>query len=310
MIVKIKDDKSYIEDVCLNDITDSYTTPIYIYSQKIISDTYKHLKLHLSSEIFYSIKANSNQAILTLIKNLGAGADVVSAGELQRAISAGFNPDKIIFEGVGKSKNDIEYAIDKNIRLINAESLNEILLIDEIGKSLHKKVNIGVRLNPNIDGKTLEKISTGKKTDKFGIGIEKLPEIISLANTLNYIELKGISCHIGSQINDLNIFKKVFKTMKKAAEKTISSGINLEHLDLGGGFSVNYEEDLNSLDIKSIGDLIKSIFRDVKYKISFEPGRYLVAKAGILITKILTTKKNGNINFLVVDVPIIFPPNL
>ena len=301
MNINFQNDLPYLEEVCINDIIKSNPTPFYLYSQTNIINTYKNLEKDLSSEIFYAIKANSNQAILRLMKNLGAGADVVSAGEMQRAITAGFNPLKIIFEGVGKSKEDIQYAINGDIRLINAESINEIKLIDQIANSLNKKINIGVRLNPDIDGNTLNKISTGKKTDKFGINIDLLEEIILLIKSLKNIELRGISCHVGSQLNNLKIFKKIFTTMKKTADTILLNEINLKHVDLGGGFAVNYEKDENDFNIKDLGRLVKLIFNDDRYKISFEPGRYIVAKSGFIISKILTTKQNGKINFIITD---------
>ena len=301
MSIYFKNNKPFVEGVCLDDIINSHSTPFYIYSQKGITETYKKLIENLNSEIFFSVKANSNQAILKLLNSCGAGADVVSVGELERALVAGFNPDKIIFEGVGKSKNDIEYAIEKNIRLINIESINELILVNSIGSRLHKKINIGIRLNPDIDGKTLNKISTGKKTDKFGININQLNEIITIIKSCENINLKGISCHIGSQIHDLSIFKNVFQTMKKTANLLINKKINIEHVDLGGGFGVNYDKDSDDLDLNELGILIKSTYYDASYKISFEPGRFLVAKSGILISRILTTKENGGINFLITD---------
>ena len=293
--------KFLCQGVNLDNIINSTATPFYLYSQKEIEQNYNNLNNTLFSEIFFSVKANSNQAILSLIKNLGAGADTVSAGEIQRCLKVGFNPDKIIYEGVSKSEHDIRYAIKQNIRLINIESLDEIPLINKIGQSLNKVVNVGVRLNPDIDAGTLNKISTGKKTDKFGINIEEIDSVISLVSTLQNIDLISISCHIGSQINDIKIFEKVFLKMKEAADHTLSKNINLKHLDLGGGFAVNYKKIKNDFDIKSIGKLVSSIFQNTPYKISFEPGRYLVAKAGILITKVITTKTNGNINYLITD---------
>ena len=291
----------FVEGVSINHIINSCNTPFYLYSQKIITDTYNLLKNTLSSEIFFAVKANPNQAILKLMKNCGAGADVVSVGELHRALNVGFDPNKIIFEGVGKSKEDIRYAVEKNIRLINVESISELGLVDQIGKNFNKKINVGIRLNPDIDGQTLDKISTGKKTDKFGIPLDQLQNIISLVQSCNYINLKGISCHIGSQIHDISIFEKIFETMKDAAEIALSSGIDLEHVDLGGGLGVNYEKDQNEMNINDLKKLIFKFFNDVPYKISFEPGRYLVAKSGMIITKILTAKENGGINFLITD---------
>ena len=292
--------KPFVEGVCLNNITNSHSTPFYLNSQKKISETFENLKFNLCSEIFYAVKANSNQAILTLFKNMGAGADVVSVGELNRALKAKFKPDKIIFEGVGKSKEDIEFAIKKNIRLINTESKNEIKLINAISKNLNKKTNIGIRLNPNINSKSINKISTGKKTDKFGIPINELNEIILLTKNLKNINLIGISCHIGSQIMDIATFAKVFKTMKEAASLALSKKIPLKFLDLGGGFGISYKTN-NDLNIKNIKKLLNTFFGDVPYSISFEPGRFLIAKSGVIITKILNSKKNGGVNYLITD---------
>ena len=164
MIILFKNDKPFIEGVCLDELTTTVETPFYLYSQKSITDAYKKLKDSLNTKIFFSVKANSNQAIISLMKSLGAGADVVSAGELERALRAGISPDKIIFEGVGKSTNDIKYAINNKIRQINVESIKELEKVNSIGKSLGLKVNIGIRLNPNISSQTHHKISTGKKT--------------------------------------------------------------------------------------------------------------------------------------------------
>ena len=301
MDITFHKNRPFFEGVCIEDILDSQNTPFYLYSQKNIEDTYKNLNNSLRSEIFYAVKANSNQALLRIMKNCGSGADVVSAGELERSLEAGFDPTQIIFEGVGKSETDIKFAINKNIRLINVESLNEIKLINEVGSNLNKTINIGIRLNPDIHGNTIDKITTGKKTDKFGIDIDQLTNIFSELKSYKHINIKGISCHVGSQLKDLKIFENVFSTMKKTADEFSSQAIKLEHVDLGGGFGVNYESEINNLDIQGIGKLINKIFLQSGYKISFEPGRYLVAKSGVIITKILTSKKNGGINFLITD---------
>ena len=301
MDITFHKNRPFFEGVCIEDILDSQNTPFYLYSQKNIEDTYKNLNNSLRSEIFYAVKANSNQALLRIMKNCGSGADVVSAGELERSLEAGFDPTQIIFEGVGKSETDIKFAINKNIRLINVESLNEIKLINEVGRNLNKTINIGIRLNPDIHGNTIDKITTGKKTDKFGIDIDQLTNIFSELKSYKHINIKGISCHVGSQLKDLKIFENVFSIMKKTADEFSSQEIKLEHVDLGGGFGVNYESEINNLDIQGIGKLINKIFHQSGYKISFEPGRYLVAKSGVIITKILTSKENGGINFLITD---------
>ncbi|SVB64527.1 uncharacterized protein METZ01_LOCUS217381, partial [marine metagenome] len=296
-----KDNQPYIEGVAVDDIIKTHVTPFYVYSQTAISKTYKELQNALNAEIFYAVKANSNQAIIKFIRSLGAGADVVSVGELKRALSAGVESQKIIFEGVGKSLEDILFAIEQNIRLINIESLEELHQINSIATSINKKVNVGIRLNPNIDSKTLDQISTGKETDKFGIAIDELSNIVTSIKQTNSLNLIGISCHIGSQIYNINVFEKIFKVMKNAAHKILQEGISIKYLDLGGGIGVQYMPTDPILNLEDLKNLISSNFSNVPYSISFEPGRYLVAKAGYLITKIVTTKKNGGVNYLITD---------
>ena len=288
--------KPFVEGVCLNKLTSKIKTPFYVYSQKCIADNYNKISKSLNANIFYSVKANSNQAILSFMGFLGAGADVVSYGELKRALLAGINPKKIIFEGVGKSKSDIEFAIKKNIRQINIESLEELEMINNLSLSLKHKVALGIRLNPDIKANTIDKIATGRKTDKFGITYNLLSAACKIINKNNNIILKGVSCHIGSQIFEVDIFKKVFKKINKSIEIIKSNNIEINHIDLGGGFGVSYNNK-KSINLKNLSKLINKFFDKKKYEISVEPGRYLVANSGILITKILTTKKNSLVNF-------------
>ena len=300
-MLQYRNNQPYIEGVAVNDIIKTYVTPFYVYSQKTISKTYKELQEALNAEIFYAVKANSNQAIIKLMRSLGAGADVVSIGELKRSLNAGVESQKIIFEGAGKSIEDILFAIEQNIRLINIESLEELNQISSIANSINKQINIGIRLNPNIDSKTSDQISTGKKTDKFGIDIDELANLISSIKHTSNLSLKGISCHIGSQIYNMNIFEKIFNVMKNAAYRFLQEGISIQHLDLGGGIGVQYESTDPILNLEDLKKLIASYFSNVPYTISFEPGRYLIAKAGYLITKIITTKQNGGVNYLIAD---------
>ena len=300
-MLEIKNELPFVEDTSLHDIIKVCETPFYVYSQEMIIKKVEMTKKVLGKNIFFSVKANSNQAILKLMNSLDIGADVVSVGELKRSLSAGFPPSKIIFEGVGKSKEDLNYAIHKNIRLINTESLEEIKLLQKLALEKNKVVNIGVRLNPNIDGGTLSKISTGKKTDKFGIEFENLDKIIKLVKSCKNLNLIGISCHIGSQISKIGAYKNTFSQMKMAANKFIESGINIKHVDLGGGFHVKYEESDPDFNIEMIKEELDSCFTQTDYELSFEPGRYLIAEAGVTVTSIVTIKNNGGINYLIVD---------
>ena len=296
-----KNNKLYIEGTAVDDIIKTNVTPFYVYSQNVISKTYKELQNSLNAEIFYAVKANSNQAIIKLMHSLGAGADVVSIGELKRALNAGVEPHKIIYEGVGKSYEDILFAIEQNIRLINIESLEEINQINSIANSISKKVNVGIRLNPNIDSKTLAQISTGKKTDKFGIAINEFTNIVSSIKQKSNLNLISLSCHIGSQIYNMDVFEKNFLVMKNTIHKFLKEGISIQYLDLGGGFSVQYKPTDPILNLEDLKKLIDSYFSNEPYAISFEPGRYLVAKTGCIITKILGTKQNGGVNYLITD---------
>ena len=300
MTIKFKKNEPFVEGVSLLKITSKIETPFYIYSQKKIKDAYKKIKKDINAEVFYAIKANSNQAIISILKNLGAGADVVSLGELKRALTAGISANKIIFEGVGKSEKDLKFAIKKGIRQINIESINELELIDSISKSLNIKTNIGIRINPDVDAQTLDKISTGRKTDKFGVTYSQLPKVFKILKNIDNIKLCGISCHIGSQIHDIKIFEKVFIKIKEAIKMFSNNDLKINSLDLGGGFGVTYNKE-KTLNLSKISRLIDKYFGGKNFKISIEPGRYLVANSGILITKIITSKKNGSIDYLITD---------
>ena len=300
-MLQYNDNEPYIEGVPIDDIIKTQETPIYIYSQNCIEKNYYELKDNLVGDIFYSVKANSNQAIIKLINSMEGGFDVVSVGELKRCLAAGVNPEKIIFEGVGKSEEDILFAINKNIRLINAESFEELEKINQIALSFNKIINIGIRINPDIDSETLEKISTGKKSDKFGISINEINAIHLHIKKYTNLNLIGISCHIGSQIFNLNIFDKVFKTMKDVVNIFLQSGVSIKYLDLGGGIGVQYNNTDPLIDLLGLKKLINLYFDDVPYDLSFEPGRYLVANAGVILTKIITIKKSGGTNFLITD---------
>ena len=301
MIVKFKKNTPYIEGVNLSKLAKKIPTPFYVYSQKKIIDSYLNLYNILKKEIFYSVKANSNQAIIALLNSIGSGCDVVSKEELIRSLKAGVPAKKIIFEGVGKSEEDIKFAIKKRIRQINVESIQELETINKISKSLKLITSIGIRINPNIDSKTFKKISTGKKNDKFGIDYNDIQKACKIIKTSKNISLKGISCHVGSQIFQIKVFEKLFTKMKKAANLVEKYDIYIENLDLGGGFGVPYTKTNNRLNIIQVKKLVNRIFKNSTYKISFEPGRFIVAQAGIIITKIITTKQNSKINYIIVD---------
>jgi len=263
-----------IENVSIIELAKKYNTPLYVYSAKNIMQNYNELKSNLNKDIYYSVKANSNQAIISLLSKLGAGADVVSGEELQRSFSANVKPNMIIFEGVGKTQDDIFLAVKENIKQINIESVEELEIINSIAKTLNCKANIGIRINPDIEAETNEKISTGRKSDKFGINFNDISEAIKKIADLNNIKFVGLSCHIGSQIFSLKVYENMFKKMKEAENIFHENNLSVENLNLGGGMGFDYTKK-KPFDISEFCKLINQYFSNTSYNISIEPGRSL-----------------------------------
>jgi|TARA_B110000444_G_scaffold255545_1_gene290126 diaminopimelate decarboxylase len=278
-----------------------YKTPIYCYSLKKIKDNIQNLKVHfkkINPLICYAVKANTNLGLLKEIKNHNLGADVVSIGELMKALKAGIKPKKIVFSGVGKTSVEIEYAIRKNILLINAESKSEILEIEKIAKSKKKIVNIGVRLNPNTDAQTLSQISTGKKENKFGVDQKVFLQLVNYLNKSKYLNLKCLSVHIGSQILSYKPYQNMLKVVDKVIKK---SNHKFEYVDLGGGMGIDYNHNNSRLDLKKYAKKIEHFLKKNDCKIIFEPGRSIVGNSGILITKVIYIKEGYKKDFVILD---------
>ena len=247
-----------IEKVNVQKIAKKFGTPTYCYSHKRLTENIKNFKKNFSSFsplICFAVKSNTNVNLIREIRKLGLGADVVSMGELMMALKAGIDPKKIVFSGVGKTSKEISYAIDKKILLINAESKSEIIEIEKIAKSKKKIVNIGIRLNPNTDAKTLKQISTGKKENKFGVDEKTFFELVNFTNHSKNINLKCLSVHIGSQILDHKPYEKMLNVVNKIIKK---SGHIFEFIDLGGGMGISYEKIVKNLTIKNITLLYKN----------------------------------------------------
>ncbi len=293
--------KLKIEKISVDSIAKKFKTPAYCYSysqlKKNILTFQKNFK-SISPLICFAVKSNTNVNLIREIKNFGLGADVVSMGELMIALKAGINPKKIVFSGVGKTTSEIGYAIDKKILLINAESKSEIKEIEKIAKLKKKKVNIGVRLNPNTDAKTLTQISTGKKENKFGVSEKIFFEILRFCQNSNYINLKCLSVHIGSQILDYKPYEKMLKVIDKILNK---SNYFFEFIDLGGGMGISYGDENKKLNYKKYNLAIKNFLKNHKSKIIFEPGRSIIGNTGSLISKVVYIKKNVTKNFVILD---------
>ena len=289
------------DGVKVKKLAKKFSTPIYCYSLKRIKknvEDFKNAFKKLNPIICYSVKANPNKILLREIGKLGLGADVVSLGELMKALKSGIKPKKIVFSGVGKTANEISFAINKKILLINAESKSEILVIEKIAKSKRKKVDIGIRLNPNTDAKTLKQISTGKKDDKFGVSEKSFLELVKYVRNSKNLNLKCLSVHIGSQILDNKPYEKMLKTIINVIKKT---NFSFEYIDLGGGMGIDYESKNRRLNFQRYSSDIKRLINLVDSKIIFEPGRSIIGNVGILISKIIYIKKGFKKDFIILD---------
>ncbi len=289
------------EKVSILNIAKKYSTPAYCYSFDKLKKNIINFKKNFNSLnplICFAIKSNTNVNLIKEIKKFGMGADVVSMGELMIALKAGINPKKIVFSGVGKTSNEISYAIDKKILLINAESKSEIKEIDKIAKSKNRRVHIGIRINPNTDAKTLSQISTGKKENKFGVNEKTFFDLVNYCKNSKNIELKCLSVHIGSQILNHRPYEKMLKVISKIMDKVDHK---FDFVDLGGGMGITYKDDNISLNYKKYNAAIKKFLKNHKLKIIFEPGRSIVGNTGYLISQIIYIKKSGRKNFVILD---------
>ena len=293
--------KLTIEKINLQKIANKFGTPFYSYSYSKMKENINSFKRNfksISPLICFAVKSNTNINIIREIKKLGLGADVVSLGELMMALKAGINPNKIVFSGVGKKSDEISFAIDKKILLINAESLSEIKEINRLAKIKNKKIRIGVRLNPNTDAKTLSQISTGKKGNKFGVNKDTFYEIINYCKNSKNIDLKCLSVHIGSQILDNRPYEKMLKTVSLILRKT---NHKFEFIDLGGGMGISYSDKNKKLNYKKYNSAILKFLRKHKVKIIFEPGRSIIGNTGTLVTKVIYIKDSGRKKFIILD---------
>lgn len=298
-----KNGELYAEDVPLHRIAKEVGTPCYVYSQatltrhfKIFDDAFAEVP-HLTC---YSVKANSNMAVIRLLSKLGAGADIVSGGELFRVLKAGVSPQKIVFSGVGKTASEIKMALEAGILMFNVESEAELEAIHQVAAAMKKKAPIALRVNPDVDPKTHPYISTGLKKNKFGIDITVARELYFKAAQMPYLEVIGVDCHIGSQLTTLSPFVDALDRIKALYKELVQKGLNLRYLDLGGGLGIPYHEEEPPHPTEYAQVIIEAA-RDLDCTLIFEPGRVIVGNAGILLTKVLYLKQNREKNFIIVD---------
>ena len=290
-----------VEKVKIQKLANKFETPFYCYSYDKLKKNINKFKFHfksISPLICFALKANSNLQIIKEVKKLGLGADVVSKGELMKALKAGINSKKIVFSGVGKTSSELSYAIDKKILLINSESKSEVLEIERLAKSKKKIVDIGIRINPNTDAKTLSQISTGKKENKFGVNKETFLELVKYLKKSKYVNLKCLSVHIGSQIIDHKPYEEMLKVLDKLIKK---NKYKFEFIDLGGGMGISYQEKNKKLNYKKYNKAIIKFLKRHKSKIIFEPGRSIIGDAGMLVSKVIYIKESQKKNFVILD---------
>ena len=292
----------FLEKLSVASILKKHKTPFYLYSENQIRDNY--LKFtntfkKINPLVCFAAKSNSNLTILKTLGKLGAGVDVVSGGELLKALKAGIRPNKIVFSGVGKTEEEIKLAINKKILLINCESESEAILINKIAKKFNRKISIGFRLNPNIDAKTHKKISTGKADNKFGVSIKNFSSFLKDMKKLKNINLEALSVHIGSQILSDVPYKKVLNFLSKLIKNL---NLNLKYIDLGGGFGINYTGKEKPINLGSYANFVHSFSKKLNCKIIFEPGRSIVGNTSILVSKIQYIKNGSNKKFIILNV--------
>src|SRR6202163_3050911 len=295
----------HAEDVALDRLAAEIGTPFYCYSTATLTRHYNVFAgafAEVRALVCYAMKANSNQAVIKTLAGLGAGADVVSGGELQRALQAGVPPQKIMFSGIGKTEAELAAAVDAGILCVNVESEPELALLSAVAAAKGRRVDISLRVNPDIDARTHAKIATGKSENKFGIPISRAREVYAHAAKLPGVRVSGVDMHIGSQITELQPFGDAFALLSDFVRTLRADGHHIEHVDLGGGLGIPYRHDNDPPpDPAAYAEVVKRATRALDCTLIFEPGRLIVGNAGILVTRVLYVKRAESKTFVIVD---------
>ena len=296
-------DQLHCEEVAANSVAERFGTPTYVYSRAAILENYQRLASALSQMpgfICYSVKANSNLRILSLLRELGAGFDIVSGGELARVLRAGADPGRVVFSGVGKTAAEIDAGLAAGILMFNVESAGELELIESRARVLGKCAHVSVRVNPDVVAETHPYISTGQIIHKFGVPKEEAVELYRRAAASEHLKVRGVACHIGSQILEVEPFLMALEEILSVAQGLRAEGIEVEFLDLGGGYGIRYADE-GPLAVDQLMGGLATRLRGTTYRLIIEPGRVLVGDAGVLLTRVLYVKRSQQKNFIVVD---------
>ena len=299
----VRDGYLFCEAMSAENLAERFATPLYIYSQAAITDAFTEWTAAFDGTdhlICFAVKANSNIAVLKLLASLGSGFDIVSGGELQRVLASGGDPGKVVFSGVGKSAEEIELAITSGIRCFNVESAPELALIEKTATRLNKVAPISIRLNPDVDAKTHPYISTGLKENKFGVNSEMAKTLYHIALESDALLPVGIDCHIGSQLTEIEPFSDSVKHLKDLVLDLRSSGIELQHVDIGGGLGIQYRDE-NVPSAQALITAVREQLDDLSMELMIEPGRSIVGNAGALLTRVMVVKEGETKHFAVVD---------
>lgn len=299
-----RDRNLFVEDVELEQIARAAGTPVYVYSATAIRERFRRYEDAFGDTphgVFYAVKANSNLSILRLLASEGAGFDIVSGGELYRVIRAGGDPEKVVFSGVGKTREEVEYALNSGIHSFNCESEAELALIDSIASRMGKKARIAMRVNPHVDAQTHPYISTGLRDHKFGIDIAAVEAVYARAMRFESLQLDGVSCHIGSQLLDTTPLKEALDAVLDLVERLRAQGVPIRHLDLGGGLGVPYKPEQEEPDVAAHIRAVCERCAGHDLKLMMEPGRSIVGPAGALLSRVLYRKSTETKEFVVVD---------
>jgi diaminopimelate decarboxylase len=294
----------HVEDVSLADIAKTHGTPTYVYSRKTLERHWHKFDEALGDHphlICFAVKANSNIGVLSVLAKLGSGFDIVSGGELQRVLAAGGDPRKVVFSGVGKTASEIELALQHDILCFNVESFAELDRINAVAAKAGKRARISLRINPDVDANTHPYISTGLKANKFGIAHTKAVETYLYANSLSHLEIKGMDCHIGSQLTDTAPFVDALERLLGLVDELAEQGIAIEHLDVGGGLGVTYANETPPQPAEYASAIAQKMQGREHMKLIMEPGRAIAANAGVLLTKVEFLKQNEDKHFAIID---------
>ena len=297
------DGRLHADAVDLGAIADAVGTPCYVYSASLMQDAYRAFAgafADVDALVCYSLKANGNLAVVRTFASLGAGADVVSGGELARARAAGVDPRRIVFAGVGKTAQEMEAALDAGILQFNVESEPELLLLDRLAHSRGLRAPVALRVNPDIDAATHDKIATGRKHNKFGIDIDRVGAVFALARSLPGIAATGVAVHIGSQITELEPFRAAFTRVAELVRALRAAGHEIRQLDLGGGLGISYRGETPP-PVERYAEIAKTATRDLGCRLVLEPGRHLVGNAGVLLTRVVYVKRGADRTFVITD---------